>query len=156
MAIPVLLFLAILLLSPGKPEHASDFHRSQPFSRVEYEGAGRADKTERWAVVIDAGSTGSRVHIFKFLTVASGNLELQFDKFEQLKPGLSSFADDPAGAAKSLKPLIDLAISTVPSSLQSSTPIMVGATAGLTLFLMKYGITCAVFRLNSKMMMSKS
>ncbi|KAG7666955.1 putative Apyrase 1 [Nannochloris sp. 'desiccata'] len=132
-AIPVLLFLAVLLLSPGKSEYASSFNRSQPFSRVEYERTGATDKTERWAVVIDAGSTGSRVHIFKFLTGAGGNLELQFDKFDQLKPGLSSFADDPAGAAKSLKPLIDLAVATVPSSLQSSTPMMVGATAGLRL-----------------------
>ena len=36
-AVPVLLFLAILLLSPGKPA-ASEFSRSQPFSRAEYEG----------------------------------------------------------------------------------------------------------------------
>ena len=47
-----------------------------------------------------------------------GGLELQFDKFEQLKPGLSSYADNPPGAAASLKPLLDLALQTVPKALQ--------------------------------------
>lgn len=127
----MLLFLAILLLSPGKPA-SSEFSRSQPFSRADYESA-KSTVGERWAVVIDAGSTGSRVHIFRFTTDARGNLELQFDKFDQLKPGLSAFADDPAGGAASLAPLLQLAVATVPEPAQASTPIMVGATAGLRL-----------------------
>ncbi|KAI8110376.1 hypothetical protein M9435_002051 [Picochlorum sp. BPE23] len=85
-----------------------------------------------YAVVIDAGSTGSRVHVFKFLHVR-GELELNFDEFEQLKPGLSSYADNPEDAAKSLQPLLEKALATVPKSKQTSTPIMVGATAGLRL-----------------------
>ena len=86
----------------------------------------------KFAIVIDAGSTGSRVHVFKFLVVR-GELELSFDEFDQLKPGLSSYADKPKDAALSLKPLLDKAMATVPEAQQKSTPIMVGATAGLRL-----------------------
>ena len=121
------------MLAPRRSEYPHDFSRSQPFSRAEYERGAAVGEREKWAVVIDAGSTGSRVHIFKFLIGSGGNLELQFDKFDQLKPGLSSYADKPQDAAKSLKQLVDLAIATVPVSLQASTPIMVGATAGLRL-----------------------
>jgi apyrase len=95
-----------------------------------HEGAAGDDK---YAVVIDAGSTGSRVHVFKFLETSKGELELQSDDFEQLKPGLSAYADKPEDAAKSLKPLLQRALKVVPKSMQSSTPIMVGATAGLRL-----------------------
>ena len=55
---------------------------------------------ESYSVVFDAGSTGSRVHVFRFgptldlLTIGDG--ELSF--FAQVKPGISSFKDDPAGA----------------------------------------------------------
>lgn len=86
----------------------------------------------KFAIVIDAGSTGSRIHVLKFLNVR-GELELDFDEFDQLKPGLSSYADKPKEAAKSLKPLLEKALATVPKSMQKSTPIMVGATAGLRL-----------------------
>ncbi len=71
----------------------------------------------RYAVVFDAGSTGSRVHVFKF-NLEDGRLKLQSDTFEQLKPGLSSYADDPAKAAASLQPLLDTALKTVPPQLQ--------------------------------------
>lgn len=134
-AIPTLLVAAVLLLVPrGSPYAHSDFGRAQPFSRSHYEDGGKGDAaSERYAVVIDAGSTGSRVHIVKFLQGADGQLQLQFDKFDQLKPGLSSYADDPPKAAESLAPLLALAEATVPAELQPSTSIMVGATAGLRL-----------------------
>lgn len=143
MAVPVLLFCTVLFLAPRKSaDHSDTFARSQPFSRSDYErGGGKingassssSSADERWAVVVDAGSTGSRVHIFKFTSGKKGLLELQFDKFDQLKPGLSSYADDPSGAANSLKPLLELAVSTVPTIHHDSTPIMIGATAGLRL-----------------------
>ena len=52
-----------------------------------------------YAVVFDAGSTGSRIHVNKF-TRRSGKLELLYELFEQVKPGLSSFADDVAGNSR--------------------------------------------------------
>ena len=68
-------------------------------------------------MVLDAGSTGSRIHVFKFQQDKTG-LQLLSDTFVQLKPGLSSFVDTPAKAADSLQPLIDVALKTVPLELQ--------------------------------------
>lgn len=137
-AIPVLLIAAVLLLMPrGSPYAATDFTRTQPFSRTHFEdGGGKVaggSGAERYAIVIDAGSTGSRIHIFKFLEGAAGELQLQFDKFDQLQPGLSSYADDPSKAADSLGHLLALAEATIPKKQQAATTISVGATAGLRL-----------------------
>ncbi|KAI7844404.1 hypothetical protein COHA_001998 [Chlorella ohadii] len=139
-AIPVLLIATVLLVMPrSAPYPVHDFSRVQPFSRSQFEDAGAGASgggsagTARWAIVIDAGSTGSRVHIFKFLVGKGGRLELQFDKFDQLKPGLSSYADNPPAAAESLAPLLELAEKTIPKDAQKQTSIMVGATAGLRL-----------------------
>lgn len=71
----------------------------------------------KWFVNMLHGVAGSRVHIFHFLE-KDGALQLQKDTFEQLKPGLSSFPDNPKQAAESLKPLIDKALATVPEHLQ--------------------------------------
>ena len=137
MAVPVLLILGIVILLPRGGDGPLEFSRAtEPLGRVggalKHKQAAAAAAEEKFAIVVDAGSTGSRVHIFKFLVV-DGAIELQFDKFEQLRPGLSSYAEDPPAAAASLKPLLDLALETVPQSLQASTHVMVGATAGLRL-----------------------
>lgn len=66
-------------------------------------------------MAIDAGSTGSRVHVFRFekSSTGGGGLKLISDTFEQLKPGLSAYPDDPSEAARSLAPLLATAIKTV-------------------------------------------
>ena len=75
------------------------------------------DSQELYAVVFDAGSTGSRVHVVHFKE-SQGVLELQNDALQHLKPGLSSYADDPEKAAQSLAPLLDFVLKTVPKELQ--------------------------------------
>ncbi len=60
------------------------------------------------------------MHVYKFLQ-KGGQLDLQSDTFEQLKPGLSSYADAPEEAAKSLIPLLETALKTVPTELQASS-----------------------------------
>jgi hypothetical protein len=83
-------------------------------------------------IVLDAGSTGSRIHVFKF-EKAGGELKLISDTFEQLKPGLSSFRDEPQKAAESLRPLLEVALGAVPKGQQARTGVSLRATAGLRL-----------------------
>ena len=87
---------------------------------------------EAYTVVMDAGSTGSRVHIFRFRK-QGGGFELVSDTFHQLKPGLSAFAGDPQAAAGSLEPLLERASEAVPAELRAGTKLELRATAGLRL-----------------------
>lgn len=86
----------------------------------------------QYAVMIDAGSSGSRVHIYKF-NFCQEQPELENEVFQMLEPGLSHYADNPEAAADSLEELLQVAVENVPQSMQKCTPIAVKATAGLRL-----------------------
>lgn len=86
----------------------------------------------QWALMIDAGSTGSRIHIYKFHNCHPAP-EYEYEVFKMIQPGLSKFAGDAEGAARSLDPLLEEAMATVPESLRKCTPVAVKATAGLRL-----------------------
>lgn len=92
------------------------------------------ESTSIYAIVFDGGSTGSRVHIFHFhVSQPGGSLELVKEIFKEVKPGLSSYADDPIQAAMSLNGMIKDCLAEIPPMLHSSTPITLKATAGLRL-----------------------
>lgn len=86
-----------------------------------------------YAIVFDAGSTGSRVHVFKFRILPDGLLRLDKELFKTTKPGLSAYASDPRMGAESLRPMVIEALAFVPKAKQRSTPITLKATAGLRL-----------------------
>lgn len=90
----------------------------------------------RHLVVLDAGSTGTRAHVFTYAatTRSSSYAAMQLPEPKlKTSPGLSSFAREPAGAVASLAPLLQFAASHVPPHLRSSTPVLLMATAGLRL-----------------------
>lgn len=87
----------------------------------------------RYGIMMDAGSTGSRTHVFEFKYHPDGKKELVREVFEQLKPGLSAYPTDPAQAAASLIPLMDVAVKEVPKEYQRCTPVAIKGSAGLRL-----------------------
>ena len=89
----------------------------------------------QYALMIDAGSTGSRIHVYRFNNCGP-TPDLEAEKFQQTAKkdggsGLSAYKDDAEGAAKSLDVLLDVAMKNVPDKLKSCTPLAVKATAGL-------------------------
>lgn len=113
---------------------------------------------QRYAVIFDGGSTGTRVQVFVFNktrdTAGRAVLTLSKDHFKQVKPGLSAYAHEPSEAAASLQPLLQLVTHVVPEGdlsdrrvtvaviytcpisnieLRSKTPLLLRATAGLRL-----------------------
>lgn len=123
-SVPVLLISLVLFLMPSSHSPSNTLPRKISPNYVL--------PSNSYAVIFDAGSSGSRVHVFCFdhhldLVPIGNELEL----FKQLKPGLSAYANDPKAAAHSLLPLLEKAESAVPRDMRHSTPVKVGATAGL-------------------------
>ena len=90
------------------------------------------DPLVQYALMIDAGSTGSRIHIYKFNNCGP-SAEFEYEVFKMTQPGLSSYAGRAEEAAKSLDVLLDEALSIVPGAMRGCTPVAVKATAGLRL-----------------------
>ncbi|CAG4968301.1 unnamed protein product [Parnassius apollo] len=89
------------------------------------------------AVIVDAGSSGTRVLAYKFrvpFTVfGPQSLDLVEEFFAQSKPGLSSHVDDPEKGADTIVQLIKKAEFLTPLEKRKSTPLIIRATAGLRL-----------------------
>lgn len=87
----------------------------------------------QYVLMIDAGSTGSRIHVYKFNNCGP-TPELEKEEFKMTEKsvgGLSKYKDDPLAAAKTLDDLMEVAMKTVPDKLKGCSPVAVKATAGL-------------------------
>ncbi|KAG5100991.1 hypothetical protein JHK82_046043 [Glycine max] len=127
-AIPLLLITFVLYVMPSSTSNES----VGDYALVNRKMSPEKKSVGSYAVIFDAGSSGSRVHVFHF----DHNLDLvhigkDLELFVQKKPGLSAFAKNPKQAAESLVSLLEEAESVVPRELRSKTPVRVGATAGL-------------------------
>ncbi|KZT60644.1 nucleoside phosphatase GDA1/CD39 [Calocera cornea HHB12733] len=105
---------------------------TDPSSTVHCSSPSPGKALVQYALMLDAGSTGSRIHVYKFHNCAASPA-LEWEVFRQTRPGLSSYAGNPQGAAASLDELMDEAVRVVPERLRKCTPVAVKATAGLRL-----------------------
>ncbi|XP_050807174.1 ectonucleoside triphosphate diphosphohydrolase 6 isoform X3 [Gopherus flavomarginatus] len=92
-----------------------------------------ADHSVFYGIMIDAGSTGTRIHIFKFTQKSKETPKLSHETFKALKPGLSAYADDVDKSAQGIQELLEVAKDEVPMELWKFTPLVLKATAGLRL-----------------------
>ncbi|KAI0315250.1 nucleoside phosphatase family-domain-containing protein, partial [Amylostereum chailletii] len=106
--------------------------------------------SRRFGIVVDAGSSGSRLQIYSWRDPSVVRQELgekaQYslpkvekgtpndeDWVAKAEPGLSSFANDLDGIPTYLAPLLEHARTHIPPSLQRETPLFLLATAGMRL-----------------------
>eukprot|EP00249_Psilotum_nudum_P006755 c20029_g1_i1 orf=615-2018(-) len=128
---PLVLISFVLLIMPRTTVDVSSLSQD-PFERSTVNKLGRPAGSKTYVIVFDAGSSGSRVHVFSF----SKSFKLQpigneMEFFDQKKPGLSAYASNPKQGANSLRSLLDEALKVVPEDFHPTTPVRLGATAGL-------------------------
>ncbi|TQV91093.1 guanosine-diphosphatase [Cordyceps javanica] len=123
--------------APATGSDSADTHDSSDpaYSTKKCTKAYKDKPIVQYVLMIDAGSTGSRIHVYKFNNCGSMP-ELENEEFKMTEKGvggLSAYKDDPVAAAKSLDPLMKVAMENVPEKLKGCTPVAVKATAGLRL-----------------------
>ena len=93
-----------------------------------------------FGLLIDAGSTGSRLHIYEWPERVFHQIPpplshpITSERWtDRMKPGISAFAADPAGAARTLRPLIAWARDELADFKDrwAEFPIWLKATAGM-------------------------
>ncbi|OAQ96544.1 hypothetical protein LLEC1_02346 [Akanthomyces lecanii] len=126
--------------------------------------------TAQYGVVLDAGSSGTRVYVYKWRNPSAPPKhkydddddevrslpKIELKKNHKIHPGISTFADavDSVGHDH-LQELVDVAIKKVPSHKIPETPIFLMATAGVR-FLPEHkqkallGAVCLYFKNNTK------
>uniref|UniRef100_A0A9R1SSR9 nucleoside diphosphate phosphatase n=2 Tax=Cyprinus carpio TaxID=7962 RepID=A0A9R1SSR9_CYPCA len=83
-----------------------------------------------YGIMFDAGSTGTRIHIYKFI---QKDPVLDNEMYHAVKPGLSAYADMPEVGGETIRQLLKVAKKTIPKEQWIQTPVVLKATAGLRL-----------------------
>lgn len=102
-------------------------------SRLFYLSPSQSSRSELHGIMFDAGSTGSRIHVYTFVKTSGGQLGLVTEFFHEVKPGLSAYADDPKQGSHSIEELLQKSDAIVPKEQRKTTPVALKATAGLRL-----------------------
>lgn len=101
-----------------------------------------SNKDDDWhyVCIVDAGSTGSRIHVYKYLKDNDPNsnglikVDIKNEQYKKFYPGLSSFEDKPTdinAMGEYLEPILDFGRDNVPLSKRTDTPLFVLASAGM-------------------------
>ncbi|XP_042412002.1 probable apyrase 6 isoform X2 [Zingiber officinale] len=93
----------------------------------------RSSTSARFGIVIDGGSSGTRIHIFSSKGIMGGFplLDLKSMAVMRKTPGLSSYLGDPELSGESLVELLEFAKEKVPNDWHKVTEVRLMATAGL-------------------------
>ncbi|CAN6652967.1 golgi apyrase [Trichomonascus vanleenenianus] len=93
------------------------------------------DLPYKYVVVIDAGSSGSRVYVYHYTVDGDKFPKVTSDKWsKKIKPGISTFAGNAEEVGKQhIKELVKYAEDIVPKKYQKTTPVFLHATAGMRL-----------------------
>lgn len=103
----------------------------------------------RYGVILDAGSSGTRVHVYRWLNIARAREDAAGDEMllsslpkletkkkwtKKIHPGVSSFAERPGDIGNDhLQDLLEHALDIVPKDQVADTPLFLMATAGMRL-----------------------
>ncbi|KAK5118265.1 hypothetical protein LTR85_008245 [Meristemomyces frigidus] len=123
----------------------------------------------RYGAVIDAGSSGSRVYVYRWLNAQAARAKNDVEKLASLPniktknkwrkkvhPGISTFGEKPElVGSEHLKELVEFALDIVPKDEVENTPIFLLATAGMRLLpdhqrAAVLENVCSYFRQNTK------
>ncbi|KAI6782707.1 Golgi nucleoside diphosphatase [Emericellopsis cladophorae] len=103
-------------------------------------------KHSQYGVILDAGSSGTRVYVYKWKNPARASAkasseeelrslpEIKLKDSKKVHPGVSSFAERPSAIGKDhLKELLEVAYNKIPADKIPETPVFLLATAGVRL-----------------------
>ncbi|KAI1441095.1 nucleoside phosphatase family-domain-containing protein [Annulohypoxylon stygium] len=126
-------------------------------------------KKWRWGVILDAGSSGTRLHIYRWLDSAKAVKDATYaelhslpnivtkDKWtKKIRPGISTFGEHPEDVGPDhLQELVERALDVIPDDKHADTPVFLMATAGMRLLppTQQRAViteTCSYFRANTK------
>lgn len=90
---------------------------------------------KKYGLVFDAGSTHTALYVYRWSADKENGTGIvsQVESCTVNGSGISSYADNPAGAGASLKPCLAKAMTVIPAEQQGETPTYLGATAGMRL-----------------------
>lgn len=100
-------------------------------------GSGLHANSSSFALIIDAGSTGSRAFVFRVdegsQSDASSSRRIHSQKGKKVMPGISTFNRNPQMAAEYLAPVLIDAAKLIPKADHKRTQIYIKGTAGMRL-----------------------
>lgn len=83
-----------------------------------------SDEDSHYAIVVDAGSSGSRAYLYQWpdhscdpnqlLKISPLTDQTNEPLVKSVSPGLSSFGENPQAAFEYIKPLLDFAVENIP------------------------------------------
>lgn len=89
------------------------------------------DLSKYYAVVIDAGSTGSRAFVFTVEADENGKQRVSSETCGKVRPGLSEFGSNHTGVHSYLIPVLEDCKNLIPLHQQSETQLYIKGTAGM-------------------------